>query len=53
MNVETKVEKQHTQEQDIRQRIYEALADLRYGSVEITIHDSKIVQIEKKQKLRF
>ena len=29
-----------------------ALKNIRYGSVEIVIHDSKIVQIEKKEKFR-
>ena len=26
---------------------------IRYGSVEIVIHDGRIVQIERKEKLRF
>ena len=26
--------------------------DIRYGSVEIVIHDSKVVQIERKEKIR-
>jgi len=29
-----------------------ALQDIRYGSVEIIIHDSKVVQIERKEKIR-
>ena len=32
--------------------IISALKSIRYGSIEIVIHDSKIVQIEKKEKFR-
>jgi len=34
-------------------RVVSALRGVRYGSVEITIHDSRIVQIERREKLRF
>jgi hypothetical protein len=34
------------------QKILEALQGIRYGSVEIIIHDGRIVQIERKEKLR-
>jgi hypothetical protein len=34
------------------QQIIRALQDIRYGSVEIIIHDSRIVQIERKEKIR-
>lgn len=37
----------------IEKSVFEALKDLRYGSVEITVHDSRIVQIERKEKVRF
>lgn len=30
-----------------------ALEGIRYGSIEIVIHDSRIVQIERKEKVRF
>lgn len=30
----------------------DALKDIRFGSIEIVIHDSKIVQIERKEKFR-
>ena len=29
-----------------------ALANLKFGSVEITVHDAKVVQIERKEKVR-
>jgi hypothetical protein len=32
--------------------IISALKSIRYGSVEVVIHNSKIVQIEKKEKFR-
>jgi hypothetical protein len=32
--------------------IAEALKGLRYGSVEIVVHDAKVVQIERKEKFR-
>lgn len=33
--------------------LLDAVRQLRFGSVEITVHDSRIVQIERKEKLRF
>lgn len=39
--------------QNIPQQILLALSGIRYGSVEIIIHDSKVVQIERKEKMRF
>ena len=37
----------------ILEQIKEAVENIRFGSIEIVIHDSKIVQIERKEKLRF
>ena len=34
------------------QKILEALAGLRFGAVEITVHEGRIVQIERKEKFR-
>ena len=36
----------------VEQAIAQALKDLRFGSIEITVHDSKIVQIERREKVR-
>lgn len=36
----------------IEQTIQQALKDLRFGSVEIIVHDSKVVQIERREKMR-
>lgn len=38
---------------DLASQIAQAVRDIRYGSVEITIHDGQVVQIERKEKLRF
>jgi hypothetical protein len=40
-------------EQEIEQEILRALKGIRCGSVEIVIHDSQVVQIELKEKVRF
>ena len=34
------------------ERIASVIGDLRYGTVEITIHDGKVVQIERTEKIR-
>ncbi len=36
----------------LARRIFHALEGIRYGAVEITVHDGRIVQIERKEKLR-
>jgi hypothetical protein len=38
---------------DIADQIALVLQGIRFGSVEIVIHDGKIVQIERREKLRF
>jgi hypothetical protein len=37
---------------NIEQEILQVVKSLRYGSMEIIIHDSKVVQIERKEKIR-
>ena len=37
----------------IVQEIVETIRKINYGEVVITVHDSKVVQIEKKEKKRF
>lgn len=37
---------------EIASEILAALRGLRYGSIVVTIHDSKVVQIEKTEKVR-
>ncbi len=36
----------------IQREILEAIRGIRFGSVEIIIHDSRVVQIERKEKVR-
>jgi len=36
----------------VEQAIAQALRELRFGSVEIIVHDSKVVQIERREKVR-
>ena len=37
---------------DALKNIVDALYDLQFGSVEITVHEGRIVQIERKEKQR-
>jgi len=37
---------------DIGQRILSAIANIEYGSVEVVMHDGKVVQIECREKIR-
>ena len=37
---------------ETQQAIQHALKGLRFGSVEIVVHDSKVVQLERKEKTR-
>jgi hypothetical protein len=38
---------------EIAIQISDILQDIRFGSIEIIIHEGKVVQIERKEKLRF
>ena len=38
---------------EMLKNIVKAIHQINYGSVEIVIHDSRIVQIERKEKIRF
>ena len=38
---------------EILSRIVKAIRGVRYGAVEIVIQDSRVVQIERKEKFRF
>jgi hypothetical protein len=39
-------------EKSANERVAGLIADLRYGTVEITVHDGRIVQIERTEKIR-
>ena len=51
MGHSTQIDRNQTN--NVEQAILLAVKGLRYGSVEIVIHDSKVVQIERKEKMRF
>jgi hypothetical protein len=38
---------------EVLDAILHAIQNIRYGSVEIVIQDAKVVQIERKEKVRF
>lgn len=44
---------QEDQRHKIEQEILQAIRGISYGSVEVVIHNSKIVQILRKEKVRF
>jgi hypothetical protein len=37
---------------DVRQKVFQAIDAIQYGSVEIIIHDGRIMQIECREKIR-
>jgi hypothetical protein len=38
---------------DIANQIADMLRDIKFGSIEIIVHESRVVQIERREKLRF
>lgn len=40
------------QPSDLTPRILEALDGLQFGSVEIVVHEGRVVQIERREKMR-
>lgn len=36
----------------IKEQILSAIANIEYGSIEVVVHDGKVVQIECREKLR-
>jgi hypothetical protein len=52
MSPQERVTQSQVHNQDIANKILLAIKDLRFGSVEVVIHDSKVVQIERKEKIR-
>jgi hypothetical protein len=37
----------------LAEQIVQTLRTLRYGSVEIVVHDGRVVQLERRERLRF
>lgn len=44
--------KKSSQTQDIAQQIVGLLQGIRFGSIEIVVHDGRVVQIDKHEKFR-
>jgi hypothetical protein len=47
------VEGRDDSNEEILRRIANAISGVRFGSVEVVIQDSRVVQIERKEKFRF
>lgn len=52
-NKSVQIDSAHRATGEVDAAILNAVRGIRYGSVEIVIHDSKVVQIECKEKIRF
>jgi hypothetical protein len=50
---ETQPESTGHNENEVLRRIASAISGVRFGSVEVVIQDSRVVQIERKEKFRF
>ena len=46
-------ERSSISDNDMKDEIFQSINNISFGEVVITIHNSKIVQIEKKEKKRF
>ncbi|GAB6141223.1 hypothetical protein JCM14076_19520 [Methylosoma difficile] len=53
MTTDAKKQQEPPLPSEITEQIVAALQGIRFGSVEITVHESKVVQIERKEKQRF
>ncbi len=52
MSADTPVSTPLSDDATVLQEINNALRGLRYGAVEITVHNGQVVQIERKEKFR-
>jgi hypothetical protein len=53
MIYEPKNERNGRAEIDREQLVLEALKKIKFGSVEVIVHEGQVVQIESKEKIRF
>jgi hypothetical protein len=53
IGVDPQAESNDHNENDVLRRIASAISGVRFGSVEVVIQDSRVVQIERKEKFRF
>jgi len=53
IEIDTQAESNRNNENEVLRRIASAISGVRFGSVEVVIQDSRVVQIERKEKFRF
>lgn len=46
------LEKLSEEERNLLQEVLRALRELRYGSVVLTVHDGRLVEVQKTQRIR-
>ncbi len=49
----TSTSRDHSQLTEVERHILQSLQHLRFGTLEIVVHDGRVVQVEKSEKLRF
>lgn len=42
----------HPLDEEVAQRILRSVGSLKYGSVEVTVHDGRVVQIDRRERVR-
>jgi len=53
MSISAKANLSYVVTPEVLQELTHAIESLRFGSVEITVHDGKVTQIERREKVRF
>ena len=53
IGIDRQAESNRNNEDEVLRRIASAISGVRFGSVEVVIQDSRVVQIERKEKFRF
>ena len=53
IEIDPQAESNRHNQNEILRRIANAISGVRFGSVEVVIQDSRVVQIERKEKFRF
>lgn len=53
MSISAKTNLSYVLTPEVLQELTHAVESLRFGSVEITVHDGKVTQIERREKVRF
>jgi len=53
IGIDPQAESNGNNENEVLRRIASAISGVRFGSVEVVIQDSRVVQIERKEKFRF